>query len=282
MRKPSPWKLVAALALVAVVAVAMPAIGKSKMDAAPAKERLFDHARHAQTVKVECARCHEVKDGGGWVKTGKKEHARCFSCHKFSANCGTLKRKEGRVCVSCHVTMKAACLPAAYHKPAAGKNDFSATYSHRLHIRPRASSGRQCETCHGDFGRIAPKTGGLGGGHALCSGCHAYGVSPRIKESCDGCHVDLSGSKAAVLAPRAANVYAVKRKFDHQAHAMVGRVGTAGRECLTCHENIRDAKEDDLIPMPTMQGCQQACHDGKKAFDALGTTCTRCHTAGGR
>ena len=283
MRRPSSWRPVAALAalaLVAIAAVAMPAIGKSKMDAAPAKERLFDHARHAKTVKVECARCHEASDDGEWVKTGKKEHARCFTCHKFSASCGSLKKKEGRVCVSCHITMKAACIPAAYVKPEAGKIEFSATYSHRLHVRPRAKTARQCENCHGDFGSIAPKSGGLSAGHSLCAGCHARGVSPRIKESCDGCH--LKSVKPAVLPPKPANVYAVKGKFDHKAHAQATRVGTEGRACLTCHQNIKDAKADHLIPMPTMQGCQQACHDGKTAFDALGTTCTRCHTAGGK
>ena len=45
---------------------------------------------------------------------------------------------------------------------------------------------------------------------------------------------------------------------------------------------FEDAASDAVVPLPTMQGCQQACHDGKKAFDALGTTCTRCHTQGGK
>jgi c(7)-type cytochrome triheme protein len=107
-------------------------------------------------------------------------------------------------------------------------------------------------------------------------------VSPRINESCDGCHVESTSGKAAVLTPRAASVFSVKGAFDHAAHARADRVGTQGRECLTCHENIKDAEADNLVPLPTMQGCQQACHDGKKAFDALGTTCTRCHTQGGR
>jgi c(7)-type cytochrome triheme protein len=269
--------LVLALAT-AAVAVKSVSARKSKMEAAAAKDRLFDHARHAKTVSVDCKRCHEATDEGLWEKKGKKEHARCFTCHKFSSSCGTLAKKEGRVCLTCHTTFKSSCVPGDYVKPELGKIEFTATYSHKVHIRPRATSGKQCESCHGDFGNTPPKVGNLSAGHSLCSGCHARGVSPRIKESCDGCHLKKKTAKAPVVKVREANPYAVKGAFDHAAHADIKRVGTQGRACLACHENIKEAESDHVIPLPTMQSCRESCHDGKKAFDAIGATCTRCHT----
>jgi predicted CXXCH cytochrome family protein len=270
--------------MLAVTALVVPAVSarKSKMEAAAAKDRLFDHARHGETVKVSCNRCHEASDDGLWVKSGKKEHARCFSCHKFSSSCSVLQKKEGRVCLTCHTTFKSTCIPAGYVKPEANKAEFTATYSHRLHIRPRANTGKQCENCHGDFGAAAPKVGTLSAGHGLCSGCHARGVSPRIKESCDGCHLDIKTTKAPVVVAKEANPFSVKGAFDHKAHASIGRVGTAGKACLSCHQNIKEAESDHVIPLPTMQSCEKACHDGEKAFDAVGTTCTRCHTKGAK
>ncbi len=266
------------LIVLAIAAISVPAIGQKGMQTAVPQDRLFSHEKHASTVKVECARCHAATADGEWQQKGKKEHARCFSCHKFSSSCGTLKQKEGKVCLTCHVTFKSECTPSGYVAPAAGLSEFSANYSHRKHIRP-SQSGEQCESCHGSFGAGAPTQGNLSAGHALCSGCHARGVTPRIKESCDGCH--SKGTGQAVVAKRNANPFAVKGKFDHQAHAAVDRVGTAGRACLTCHENIKSAEADTTVPLPTMQSCQKSCHDGKKAFNAIGTTCTKCHTQGG-
>jgi len=250
------------------------------MQTAEPKDRLFSHERHEQIAKITCNRCHVATADGEWEQTGKKEHARCFSCHKFSSSCGTLAKKEGKVCLTCHVTFKDECKPGSYTPPEANKPEFSANYSHRKHIRPSATTGEQCEQCHGQFGDGAPKKGNLAAGHALCSGCHARGVTPRIKESCDGCHT--KGAGKAVVTQGTANVFAVKGRFDHQAHADIKRVGTAGRACLTCHENIKTSAADNVVPLPTMQSCQKSCHDGKKAFDAIGTTCTKCHTQGGK
>lgn len=267
------------LMVLAIVAISVPAVGQQGMQAAAPADRLFSHAQHEGTVKVDCARCHAATADGEWEQKGKKEHARCFSCHKFSSSCGSLKQKEGKVCLTCHVTFKEECTPTGYVPPAAGLNEFSANYSHRKHIRPSAKSGEQCESCHGSFAAGAPMQGSLAAGHALCSGCHARGVTPRIKESCDGCHT--KGAGQAVVATREANPYSVSDKFDHVAHAGIDRVGTAGRACLTCHENIKTSEADNSVPLPTMQSCQMSCHDGKKAFNAIGTTCTKCHTQGG-
>ncbi len=269
------------LIVVAIAAVSVPAIGQKKggMQAADPGDRLFSHEKHEGTVKVDCARCHTATEDGAWELTGKKEHARCFSCHKFSSSCGTLAKKEGRVCLTCHVTFKPECTPAGYTPPPAGVSEFSANYSHRKHIRPSAKSGEQCERCHGKFGEGAPAQGNLSAGHALCSGCHARGVTPHISKSCDGCH--SKGAGQSVVGKRETNPFSVHGAFDHQAHAGMERVGTEGRACLTCHENIKTSEDDAVVPLPTMQSCQESCHDGKKAFNAIGTTCTKCHTQGG-
>ncbi len=270
--------LLACLAVLAVLSV--PAKGQSGMATALPEDRLFSHEQHAATVKLKCDRCHGATDDGEWVQQGKKEHARCFSCHKFSSSCGTLAQKEGRVCVTCHVTFKSSCMPSGYELPAA-ESEYAATYSHKLHIRPSAKTGEQCEQCHGAFGSKNPQGATLAQGHALCAGCHARGVTPRIKESCDGCHVEKGSSEAGVVGAHEDNPYSVKGAFDHVAHAQKDRVGTDGRACLSCHENIKKADSDHSVPMPTMQGCT-SCHNGEKAFNALGATCTRCHTKGGR
>ncbi len=273
----------ASVLVLIIAAFSVPAIGRgSKMTSAPPNERLFDHKRHNDTVKVKCDRCHKAKDDGTWKEQGKTEHARCFSCHKFSSNCGTLARKEGRVCLTCHTTFKTSCTPSDYTPPEAGISDYNAKYSHKLHIRPRAKTGEQCETCHGAFGETeSPQKASLDEGHALCAGCHAKGVSPRIKESCDGCHISVIAEKGPKLT-RPANPFAVSGTFDHKAHAGIGRVGTEGRDCLACHSNIKTSSDAYVVPLPTMDGCRSACHDGDKAFDAVGTSCTRCHTSGGK
>jgi c(7)-type cytochrome triheme protein len=99
---------------------------------------------------------------------------------------------------------------------------------------------------------------------------------------CTGCHFDKASDagKVPVVAPRGPNQYATTGAFSHKAHAREARVGTKGKECLTCHSNIASAPNDTTIPMPAMKDCYQSCHNGKQAFDATGATCTRCHKGG--
>lgn len=274
--------VVGLFALLAALAVlASPAKGQSGMATSAPKDRLFSHEAHASTVKLKCARCHASTDDGEWVQKGKKEHARCFDCHKFSSSCGTLAQKEGKVCATCHITFKSSCMPAGYDRPDADP-EYRADYSHKLHIRPSAKTGEQCEQCHGSFGSKSKQEASLAAGHALCAGCHARGVTPRIKESCDGCHIEKKTGDASVAGSGEDNPYSVKGAFDHVSHAREDRVGTAGQACLTCHSNIKTADSNQAVPMPTMQGCTSSCHNGEKAFNAIGATCTRCHTNGGR
>lgn len=274
-RRPG-WGFIALLLTLAAIVAPAGGQGRSSMKAAPPDQRLFDHARHTEIVKIDCAVCHKAEDNGSWANLGKKEHARCFSCHKFETSCGVLQQKEGRACLACHTNFKAACIPGDYVRPQLNKREFSVQYSHRVHIRTDAKSGAQCENCHGEFGVAAPSKGSLAGGHSQCGSCHG-GIAPRIVDACASCHKGVVGAATRKTTP---NPYSVKATFDHKAHAAASRVGTQARDCLVCHSNIKQAKSEYEVPLPAMETCTSGCHDGKKAFDALGATCTRCHTQG--
>lgn len=275
------------LLALATAAVAVPVALAAKDKPAPRHERRFDHQAHAAALQgagkpeEACAgRCHRAESDGRWIHDGKKEHARCFeSCHSFETSCDRLARKEGKVCVACHVNLKSRCTPAGTKVLTGAPREMPARYSHKKHIRPGQASGAQCEGCHGSFGAGAPKRGAtMAVGHAQCSVCHERGLEPFMAQ-CAGCHDGKPGA-APVQVAHGPNPYAVTGAFDHARHARAERVGTAGKECLLCHQNIAQADGDAAIPMPTMKGCVENCHDGKKAFDALADTCTHCHRGG--
>ncbi len=265
--------LLVLLAFGVLAATWQPRVVHGKRTAAtPIAERLFDHARHGKTVRVDCTRCHPANEDGTWAQRGKKEHARCFSCHKYSASCATLQEKEGRVCLACHTKFRSTCIPAAYVRPTLGKKEFSALYSHQQHFRPESNTGSQCENCHGEFGVNAPVSGAQASGHTVCSACHARGVSPKLSKGCVSCHTSISEPSASTAI--AVNRYAVR--FDHKAHGAREK-GQAKRTCVSCHTAAPSATGHS-IPSPTMESCRSACHDGAKAFDAVGTNCSRCHS----
>lgn len=281
--------IIAALAI-AVAQMSLPAEAQRSKPAAM-KDRRFDHAAHETAVKgsgksLKCGGvCHPVNRAGKFTFNKRTEHKRCSSCHNIFRSCGGGNRKAGRVCLACHQNFKANCFEGSRPDFENLKPTYVPTYSHKQHIQPGASSGRQCEKCHGEFGDGQPKKGPFGGGHEMCSACHERGAEPFM-DDCGKCHVPESGplGKNPVAKPRASTDYATSGAFDHEKHAREDRVGTKGRECLTCHDNINKAKDNYAIPMPTMQGCYKDCHDGKKAFNATGATCTRCHRGprGGR
>jgi c(7)-type cytochrome triheme protein len=271
------------LALFCTALAVLPAeAGREK--ATPRAQRGFDHKAHAAALRQKtggtegCAgACHRSELDGGWVHDKKREHARCFeSCHTFATSCGTLAAGAGRVCITCHTNLKERCLPAGAIRTPPGPSTMPARYSHRVHIQPGAS-GRQCEACHGEFGDRAPRgRGSMAIDHGDCGDCHGRRAEPRMTQ-CQSCHAAPTARPPA----RTANPYAVTGAFSHQRHASERRVGTAGRECMTCHANIAQARDDAAMPMPTMRGCLDGCHDGAKAFSAVGATCTRCHKGSG-
>lgn len=288
MRRWGIWVLIF-FGAIAIGHMAMPADAQ-KSKPAPLEDRRFDHAAHEKAVKaagktVQCAGvCHEVNKAGKFLKTRRNEHKRCDQCHKIFRSCSPATRKDGQVCLVCHQNFKARCFDGPRPDFENLKPTYVATYSHKQHIQPGGSSGRQCEFCHGKFGDGQPAKGAFGGGHQMCSACHERGAEPLMAD-CDRCHVQTTSTagKHPVARPRPASPYATTGAFDHQKHARETRVGTRGRECLTCHANIDKAADNYTIPMPTMQGCYKDCHNGKDAFSAVGATCTRCHRRpGGR
>lgn len=272
----------AALAAIAILLAAAPATAQ-KERAAPRPQRAFDHAGHASKLRAArgssegCAgACHRIDLAGEWTQRRKKEHTRCFEgCHTFTTSCGEMARGVGRVCLTCHVNLKQACLPAGARAAAPAAPSMPALYSHRTHARPGQGS-KGCQACHGELGDRPPRARGAGAiGHRDCAGCHERQSSPRMTQ-CTSCH--QAGAPAAAAA-RAPDPYAVGGAFSHQRHAAQRKVGAAGRECMACHANIASAPDGEAVPMPTMRGCLDGCHDGQKAFSAVGAACTRCHKA---
>lgn len=284
----------------AVAQVSLPADAqRSAFRAVDVEKRRFDHGKHEAVVRAAgktlgCnGACHPARADGtltaqprdGSAGRKGKQHGRCDQCHKIYRSGCEANRSKGKACIVCHQNWSSRCFEGPRPDWANLDPTYVATYSHKQHIQPGASSGRQCEMCHGQFGDGQPRVGPFGGGHQMCSGCHERGVEPLMKD-CGSCHVASSSAagKHPVAKPRVKTPYAVAGAFDHQRHARADRVGTRGRECLTCHGNIEKARDNYTIPMPTMQGCYKDCHNGKGAFDATGATCTRCHTGprGGR
>jgi hypothetical protein len=276
------------LAAAAAAALALPALA-AKDTPAPRHERRFDHDAHAKKMRAAgkgtegCAgKCHRVETSGRWSHEGKREHARCFeSCHSFQTSCSTLAAGAGKVCVACHQNLKDACVPRGTVRLAGRPPEMPALFSHQRHIKTGQAAAASCEGCHGAFGAGAPRTGAQMDGHSKCASCHNKKEPPFITQ-CVGCHDGKGGAVAAPGSARTINPFAVTGAFDHVRHAQKDRVGAGGKDCMACHGNIASAPADRALPMPTMQGCYATCHNGTKAFNATGATCTRCHQGGRR
>ncbi|MCG8416914.1 MAG: hypothetical protein MJE77_03085 [Proteobacteria bacterium] len=288
------WPIGLIAVVVAVLAIPATAARKKVLDRS---ERRFDHAAHSKMVVTKLGRdepcagqCHTMSaDFASWQRDpdDKKEHERCYAgchqgyTHKMTTRRRALKGIEGRTCYPCH-GKRLRYRPKEDNLGVVARATevtHVATFAHRKHINPKASSAGQCESCHGAFGdQRGQFQGTLAAGHEYCSGCHGRAAEPRMNE-CLGCHVDRSAPEAKfpVMQPRTPSPYSVKAGFSHQAHARIKRVGREGKACLACHANIGTSDRDDVIPMPTMMDCYQSCHDGKKAFSVTGTRCTECH-----
>lgn len=280
MARSTRQSALASAGLIVLVAVAAQA-GKERATLRP--QRAFDHAGHAAKLRAKtggsegCAGiCHRVDLAGGWTQQRKKEHTRCFEgCHVFTTSCGEMARGVGRVCVTCHTNLKQGCLPAGTSAAPPASPSMPALYSHRIHARPGQGS-KGCQACHGELGDRAPRARGTGAiGHRDCAACHEKQSSPRMTQ-CTSCHQPGGPGGPPARAP---DPYAMGASFSHQRHAAQRRVGAAGRECMACHANIASAPEGEAVPMPTMRGCLDGCHDGQNAFSAVGAACNRCHKA---
>lgn len=250
-------------------------------NATPARERRFTHTAHAAALQqagrpaAECASCHKQSAAGEPLLTRKREHARCFEgCHTFTTSCATMAAGEGNVCAVCHPNLKANCLPAS--RPPQTLS-FDATFSHATHVSRAKSAGALCANCH-PVQALAVGKPAEASTHRACSGCHERGAEPYMK-TCTGCHVPWRAM--AVPPAEAPNPYRLAG-FDHRRHARAANQ----TDCLRCHTSFTtglagaaaaQATANAAVPRPTMNACQQACHNGRNAFAATGTACTLCH-----
>ncbi len=235
--------------------------------------RRFDHEAHGMGVgkagkpAVKCESCHKQDATGEPQLVGKREHARCLEgCHTFTADCSTMAAGVGKVCASCHPTLKPACLPKLPPSPGLS---FEAKFTHGRHTAAGSSAEPLCARCHEAqaFAVGAPPITTTA--HRACSGCHERGAKPFMTE-CAGCH---RSPQAPLASPP--NPYALDQ-FDHRDHMRSSKA----QGCMTCHQGLANANENAL-PRPQMNNCQTQCHNGKTAFAATGTRCTTCHKFAG-
>jgi hypothetical protein len=254
----------------------------------------FDHIFHEGKVRASgapepaCRDCHAVDARG---RLGRRPgHAACFgACH------GAPPKRPGRarltltearrvLCVRCHAPAALALLergvPARLGPEVISVDpDYTVALSHRAHD---ATSAAQlgCETCHEVPGaeRARPPRA-----HERCVPCHdGTGTPPAPPmSSCETCHRPTFGPAGGpALAP---GDFPVTSKFSHRSHlgqAHLGRGARQSERCLPCHTAVAKSA-DDHLPTPSMATCQ-TCHDGARAFSALGTACRRCHQAPAR
>lgn len=235
----------------------------------PISDRHFDHDAHAAAMtkkggEIKCDRCHPTTGTAAQLSdTGTNasvDHALCSGagCHGDDfgkdTRCESIKSaKLDRVCAVCHI--KESCFtpqpPTVDH--------MQAQFAHGRHSALGSSIEAECAVCHTKEANAPTQVAG----HKACSGCHERGVKPSMFD-CMSCHP----GKPKAMPPQPTDV-----AFDHDKHANASKQ----RACLGCHGTPVDGTPFADLPAK-MLACATGCHDGKKAFSAVGTTCTRCHT----
>lgn len=268
----------------AVVGLALALVGAAAVAAVAAPppiikvdNRKFDHDKHARVAAAAgkpaaCASCHTFDEAG--ARKPGREHPRCAQCHTYPRSCDLMKQPgpkgQARICGVCHTPTSTRCLPPDLPPPPKA-DSFEARFTHGKHAALGASIERDCVQCHAAQAAAAPpKTPA----HKLCSGCHNPGGAKPAMADCQSCHVAPRGRTAGPTGPTgpaAADPFRLAA-FDHRAHHAASRQAS----CLGCHDKLLGAG-DSALPRPSMAGCQSRCHDGQKAFSAVGTRCTTCH-----
>jgi hypothetical protein len=272
-----------AVALVAASVVVAWAAGGPPI--VPKADRKFDHDKHAQIVAaqgtpLECAGCHKVDAAG---KPTGRDHARCDGgkCHNLDAakmSCDFVKvagpKSPARQCQICHVSTRKECLPNDL-PPLVATTSFVPTFQHATHLKLGGVGQRECASCHKAEAGEPPADIHMGCAGDPKSpnkkaGCHGDPANPTQMGRCASCHVDRA--KAPKAPPN--DAFSVAAAFNHDRHNLKKNL----TNCGLCHGGMATAPEGSF-PKPPMLGCATAgCHDGKGAFAALGTTCTKCHT----
>lgn len=264
-----------AMSALASVALWLGAWGVGGEAAAQDGAKRFPHEKHLDKIK-NCTGCH-VLDKATWEQKAKvaSKHEPCNTsiCHGEE-----WKKEPGDFCLTCHEKSLKVVYPPYRGR---GASDWvTAKFSHKDHIKDQGN--KSCEGCHAKVKVAAPKKGEkllspandmARASHKECSKCHAKGISPAMAD-CQGCHEPSTG-KVAPLASSQQDNYRVSYTFKHEAHAKTAK----GNDCVGCHRNAMTGA-GQAVPLPAMKDCE-SCHDGAKAFHALGPSCKRCHSIPG-
>jgi hypothetical protein len=223
--------------------------------------------KHAE---VECNSCHLRSKANEWehVRFPKKNHKPCESSGCHPGQLVKFDPRKPKYCRTCHVAGPGG-RGINIHKvvyPPYRKGEETqwglASSNHAAHIE----TGK-CETCH--VANAKDRTPDMiFTGHSGCATCHGEKEKPLMSD-CKSCHLKKAADTA--LASGVATPYRVTKRFTHAGHAEKSKKD----ECSVCHANAKVPK-GKIAPLPSMADCT-TCHDGDQAFDAVGSTCRRCH-----
>ena len=283
---------------VAIVLMTGLAFGRSG-SVRPFADRKFDHAKHAATTgkTIECAHCHPTSSDGKATlldsEAGMRrdaDHAFCqgSGCHGTfdTTSCATLTssaraaQHQVEACNICHAVASSPCLSGTL-KPTPRP---APAFGHGHHVGRGSPVEDACLACHDARAHgTAPLAKAP---HALCSTCHAADKRAPMT-ACATCHKDAAPAPAA---PHATDPFHIE-SFAHAAHM----AKTPKALCIDCHGR-RNGPADDatvratMVPAfdpnnpratPELRGTCAGCHDGGRAFNVVGTTCTKCHAPSG-
>jgi len=217
----------------------------------------FSHVRpEHRAAQLPCAACHPLDKGGEVLISG---HAPCVACHAEDFG-----KRVPTICGACH-TATEPWRPLVADRLPRDDTEFGATLDHGKH--PGACAGchslrtrttqlrpprghRACTTagCHAIDRGPDPRLG-------ACEGCHAIGLAAkrvalrsapkwsvrstfdhaphaRAKDgtavACSGCHTDLSGATATVIAAPA-------KQSCAPCHDGTTAFKLTGTTCTRCH-----------------------------------------------
>lgn len=242
-------------------------------------QRHFDHDKHTEIASkardpkrrtTTCSSCHQL-DGTG-VPKPQHEHKRCAKCHNPNVRkCQKRNPMLMSVCVVCHQFN--ACSPSGMiRQPDA--DSYEIPFPHQKHVSFGVAIEKNCALCHTNQAPEGAAPANMTTGHGSCSSCHKVGGSTNlVMTGCQGCHAKPKPAQVA-----ANNDPFRLTTFDHRRHHAVATAGQA--PCATCHTAAKIQSGASEFPRPEMKMCATACHNGQRAFNAVGTKCTKCHQSG--
>jgi len=117
-------------------------------------------------------------------------------------------------------------------------------FSHQYHL---TEVGAECSSCHAGIAKSERSSDNNLGKMEACYACHDK------KLDCKTCHLEKSEPYSAFKAPKR------ELNFSHQQH-----VTDLKMKCETCHTTIATKGYTNVSGLPTMESCM-SCHDGVQA-----------------